>query len=144
MKVTKAVIMDLLPLYSSGKASADTCKLIDDFLEQDLEMRTLVGESGLQQFDSSMELPKAFRFDQDAYLESRKKGAVVWLRRCYAWALALTLLGMSGFISVIDGHLRYRPFLLIYYPQLFIPCLLLAAGLWVNYFMMSKKVGPTN
>lgn len=38
MKVTREVVMDLLPLYLSGEASADSRALIVAFLAQDPEL----------------------------------------------------------------------------------------------------------
>ncbi len=38
MQVTRDVVRDLLPLYLSGEASADTRTLVDRFLEQDPEL----------------------------------------------------------------------------------------------------------
>ena len=37
MKVTRAVVTDLLPLYLSGDASDDTRRLVDDFMTTDPE-----------------------------------------------------------------------------------------------------------
>lgn len=37
MKITRDVVTDLWPLYLSGEASADTRKLVDEFLAEDAE-----------------------------------------------------------------------------------------------------------
>lgn len=37
MNVTREVITDLLPLYFSGEASADTVAMVDEFFQQDPE-----------------------------------------------------------------------------------------------------------
>ena len=37
MKITRDVVSDLWPLYSSGEASADTRVLVDEFLRDDPE-----------------------------------------------------------------------------------------------------------
>jgi hypothetical protein len=41
MNVTREVITDLLPLYFSGEASADTVALVDEFFRQDQEFAHL-------------------------------------------------------------------------------------------------------
>lgn len=41
MTVTKDVIRDLLPVYAAGEASVDTRALVEEFLNQDSELRAL-------------------------------------------------------------------------------------------------------
>ena len=38
MTVTKDVVIDLLPVYLSGEASADTSRLVEEFLQQDRDL----------------------------------------------------------------------------------------------------------
>ena len=42
MKITRDVVTDLLPVYLSGEASADTQTLVDEFLKTDPEVAGLV------------------------------------------------------------------------------------------------------
>jgi hypothetical protein len=44
MKITKDIITDLLPVYFSGEASADTKKLLEDYLKENPEFATLIAE----------------------------------------------------------------------------------------------------
>lgn len=44
-KVTRDVISDLWPLYKAGEASADTKRLVEAFLAQDGDFKTLLKES---------------------------------------------------------------------------------------------------
>jgi len=46
MNVTRDVISDLWPVYSSGEASADTRALVDAFLRQDPEFASLIRGRG--------------------------------------------------------------------------------------------------
>ena len=39
MEITKNVILDLMPLYLADEVSADTKKLVDDFLKNDPELK---------------------------------------------------------------------------------------------------------
>jgi hypothetical protein len=41
MKVTRDVIIDLLPLYVAGEVSEDTRKLVEGFLDQDEDLKRL-------------------------------------------------------------------------------------------------------
>jgi hypothetical protein len=45
MKVTRDVIRDLLPVYLSGEATADTIALVDEFLRDEPEMAASVREA---------------------------------------------------------------------------------------------------
>ena len=44
-EVTRDVVSDLWPLHRSGEASADSTRLIETFLAQDPEFRTMLEES---------------------------------------------------------------------------------------------------
>jgi ferric-dicitrate binding protein FerR (iron transport regulator) len=43
--ITRNVISDLWPLYKSGEASADTKRIVEEFLSQDRDFRTVLEES---------------------------------------------------------------------------------------------------
>jgi hypothetical protein len=42
MTITRDIVIDLLPVYESGEASADTRALVDDFLARDTEFARIV------------------------------------------------------------------------------------------------------
>ena len=42
MSVTRDVIIDLWPLYESGEASDDTCRIVEQFLAEDIEFANLL------------------------------------------------------------------------------------------------------
>jgi hypothetical protein len=44
-RVTREVILDLMPLYLAGEVSADTRALVEDYLESDAELAALAHES---------------------------------------------------------------------------------------------------
>jgi len=44
MNITREVIIDLLPVYSSGEASADTMSLVEAYLRTDPELSELIGD----------------------------------------------------------------------------------------------------
>jgi hypothetical protein len=47
MKVTRDVVTDLMPLYLAGDASADTTRLVEDFLAADGEFAAMVKQSAM-------------------------------------------------------------------------------------------------
>lgn len=48
MNISKAIILDLLPLYLAGEASPDTQKLVEEFLATDQELKQLVAQTQTQ------------------------------------------------------------------------------------------------
>ncbi|MFN8411122.1 MAG: hypothetical protein U0Z26_01915 [Anaerolineales bacterium] len=58
MKITRDVITDLLPVYLSGEASADTMELVESFLKNDPEFKKFVGENGAVLIDNQITLSK--------------------------------------------------------------------------------------
>ncbi|MBK7455081.1 MAG: hypothetical protein IPJ46_15575 [Anaerolineales bacterium] len=63
MKITRDVITDLLPVYLSGEASADTKALIESFLQDDPEFAKLIGENDAFLPDGQINLSKDTEMD---------------------------------------------------------------------------------
>ena len=63
MKITRDVITDLLPVYLSGEASADTKALVELFLKDDPEFAKLIEENGAVLPDSQIKLSKDTEMD---------------------------------------------------------------------------------
>lgn len=57
MKITRDVILDLLPLYLANEVSSDTRILIEQYLSDDLALAKLVEQSTRQQWDSDVPVP---------------------------------------------------------------------------------------
>jgi predicted anti-sigma-YlaC factor YlaD len=138
MRVTRDVVLDLLPLYVAGEASADTRALVDEFLGQDPELRRRADEARLEPLHAGG--PPAPTLPPDLELRSlrRTRGRLRWQRLTYAWALTLSFLSLSSVISFEGGHLHVR-LLLLELPHVFVPCLVLAAACWANYFLLRRR-----
>jgi anti-sigma factor RsiW len=136
MKITRDVVMDLLPLYASGEASADTRAVVEEFLEGDPELRRQVKEGGL---DTLLATGAAASVPPDVELRAlrRTRGLLRWQRLTYAWALTVSFLSLSAVISFEGGQVHFR-LLLAGYPAIFIPCLILASSLWMGYFLLRR------
>ena len=63
MKITRDIITDLLPVYLSGEASADTQALVEEFLKDDPEFAKLIEENGAVLPDSQIKLSKDTEMD---------------------------------------------------------------------------------
>ncbi len=142
MKVTRDVVMDLLPLYVAGEASADTRALVEEFLRQDPELERRARETRLDPL-SAAGAPRAV-VPPDLEMRSlrRTRGLLRWQRLTYAWALTLSLLSLSSAISSEGGRISVRP-LLFDYPGTFIPCIVLAVCCWGCYIVLRRHARVT-
>ena len=57
MKITRDVILDLLPLYLANEASEDTRTLVEQYLSDDPALTKLVEQSNFQQWDEDIPVP---------------------------------------------------------------------------------------
>lgn len=138
MKVTRDVITDLLPLYLSGEASADTTALIDAFLAQDAEFARLVqaqGEFTLPKFaDSSINQEEEMKALQTTQALLRRRGIFMAVGIFFS---ALTM----AFGSFGDGRgVRW-----LWADAPFIALVLAAVGLvgWAGYAVVQRRLRST-
>jgi hypothetical protein len=142
MKVTRDVVMDLLPLYVAGEACADTRALVDEFLEGDPELRVRVRDAGI---DALVPTGAASsRVPPDVELRSlrRTRGLLRWQRLTYAWALTVSCLCLSSVISFREGQVHFR-LLLGDYPAMLGACATLALSLWASYYLLRRRTRVT-
>jgi hypothetical protein len=71
-EVTKAVILDLLPLYLAGEVSTDTSALVKKYLEEDPELAETAKE--MAKADSLGKVPLPFKREaaMETYQEAKK------------------------------------------------------------------------
>jgi anti-sigma factor RsiW len=138
MRITRDVVLDLLPLYVAGEASADTRALVQEFLDQDPELRRQADEARLETLQAASVPASTLPPDLELQSLRRTRGRLRWQRLTYAWALTLSFLSLSSVISLESGSLHFR-LLLLEYPRLFVPCAVLAASCWANYFLLRRK-----
>jgi anti-sigma factor RsiW len=91
MKITRDVIQDLLPLYISGEASADTLSLVREYLERDPELAEKVEKAQANDL-SEVPVPLSKETQMKAYQKSR----II----LYVTIVALALL-MAAILGVI-------------------------------------------
>jgi anti-sigma factor RsiW len=148
MRVTRDVVMDLLPLYVAGEACADTRALVEEFLAGDPELQRQVREGRLDDLVSTANESDGGRragmaagsVPPDVELRAlrRTRGLLRWQRLTYAWALTLSFLSLSSVIS-FQGRQVHFHLLLADYPGIFLPCVLLAASLWATYSLLRRR-----
>jgi hypothetical protein len=93
MNITREVIIDLWPVYTAGEASADTRRLVEEFLKQDSEFARVL-QAGVDADLLRSEVP-ILPPDREAQALTRTKRQL----HGWDWSLVLLLFAMqfSGF-----------------------------------------------
>jgi len=138
MYVSREVILDLLPLYAAGEASAESRALVEEYLSIDESLRTEVDRNAQLE---TIELPAVTpRLAEETELRTLKRirHLLAWQRRLYALAVTFSALSVGG-VGWIDHGLHFR-FFLSTYPQYFRGCVGLAASSWIYYFFFRWRL----
>jgi len=88
MKITRNVILDLLPLYLADEVSADTRALVENYLETDSELANVAKQ--LASMEKPREIPVPF--SQNDEMKAYKKAK----RRQFLYAIIL-----AGVLSIL-------------------------------------------
>ncbi len=142
MKVSREVILDLLPLYLAGEASPQTSALVEEYLKHDAELQGQVDRNGIKNLMTTMASEATLPVELELRSLRRTRSMLRWQRVVYSWALALSIASLSGVGYVQSGHAAVH-FLMRDYPQVFWPCLLLAAQCWIWYFVLRWRLRST-
>ncbi len=87
MKVTRDVILDLLPLYIAEEASADTRILVEKYLEMDPELADIAAQSAEMFQPDDSPIPLTTEDQMKSYLEAKR----FMFRRNLIWAILIGL-----------------------------------------------------
>lgn len=105
MEITRSVIIDLLPLYLSDEASADTNALVKKYLETDSELAEMAKETADLKLPEDAPVPLTWEDKMKAYKEAKR---YMFMRTIFLAAiisfsvlavLALGLLAAAYFIG---------------------------------------------
>ncbi len=139
MRVSRDVIVDLLPLYLSGEASGDTRSLVEQYLSRDealaLQVRLhltdgLGAGAALAQLPPELELRSLTR--TRALLRRQR-----WL---FGVAIGLSLLTLTTEISFEGSRVTGLRFLVRDYPLVFAPIALAAIVCWFAYLKGARRL----
>lgn len=138
MKITKEVILDLLPVYLAGEASQATRALVEEYLAQDPELAQSVRA---QQTDSSfrMQLPE---LPPELELKSlhRTRHLLSWQRWLFGLGIGFSAVSLTSEFSIKEGQLREFHFLIRDYPEMFGTCVVLGLVCWIAYFCIRHRL----
>ena len=100
-KITRNVILDLMPLYLAGEASQDTKELVEEYLETDKELAEMAKQSTA--FDLPKDVPVPLEKDQalQLYIEAKRQ---MTIRMAIIGAfIVIVLLFMGAMIVFLTG-----------------------------------------
>ena len=140
MKVTRDVVLDLLPVYLAGEASPDTRALVEEYLRQDPDL-----ERRVHARDAALLRDLATGPSPELELTSlrRTRQALARLRWTCALATAFTVVALALRVDFADGRLTTFRFLIVDHPAPLGTCLLVGAALWLAYFTMRRRARGT-
>jgi hypothetical protein len=140
MKVTRDVVLDLLPVYLAGEASQATRDLVDEYLREDpeLERRVRAGDPSLVP-----DVPVGPRPEAELASLVRTRRTLGRLRWTCAFATMFTAIALALRIEFMEGRLTTFRFLIADHPVPFGICLAAAAVLWWLYFSMRRRASGT-
>jgi hypothetical protein len=87
MKVTRDVIIDLLPLYVADEVSADTHALVEEYLAGDRELAEVAEDMAKAELAGEIPIPLTKEKEMETYLEAKK----FMFRRTVVIALTIAL-----------------------------------------------------
>ena len=137
MKITRDVIIDLLPLYTSGEASADSRALVDEYLESDREFASMLREAD-EATNPLLRTPSATLPDsvETVALERSRR-----LLRRRSWAM-----GMAIFFTLLPFtmvHTDTIRFVMIRDEPRSAAFFVVAACLWLCYSRLNRRLAGT-
>ena len=99
MKVTRDVILDLLPLYLADEASADTRILVDEYLERDAKLAEIANRPQAIDLLEDIPVPLTEENQMETYKEAKR--VMFWSTIIIAAIVSLTILGVLAFSVLV-------------------------------------------
>lgn len=103
MKITRNVILDLLPLYLADEVSADTAVLVREFLETDPELNQVAERMRVLALENGVPVT----LEKEESMEAYEKAKQQITQRIVLWAIVLTL----GVLTLLGASLLAVMFL---------------------------------
>ena len=97
MKVTRNVVLDLLPLYLADEASSDTRALVESFLETDPELAGIVQQQAAAGMPKDVPIPLTKEDQMEAYKQAQR----ILLIRTAILAVSISAVLVFGGIALL-------------------------------------------
>ena len=121
MNVTRAVVLDLWPVYAAGEASADTRALVEAFLDADPEFAAQVSDDPLSRLNPPPAPP-----DLELRAFARAKRRLGGFRSLLLLAMIFSFLAFGRIVSDTSFDVSPRPF---------IATAAVAAAFWIAFLV---------
>ena len=141
MKITREVVLDLLPVYLAGEASPDTRAVVEDFMKQDEELARRVRLQFAENF--SKITPSTLAPDLELRSLRRTRKMIGWQRRLTGIGASLVMLGLSCQFSFSGGHITDFHFLMRDFPSLLGACVSIGLSCLVASFIIRRHLRVT-
>ena len=126
--MTRNVVVDLLPLYHSGEASADTRAIVEDYLRRDPSLRRLA------EADDAAYAPPVPTSDPERAAVERTRRVLRLRSWTMAFAILCTLLPLTS--AHLEGGITFFMFRDVPWSR---ALWALAAVLWVFYARLHRR-----
>jgi hypothetical protein len=133
LKVTRDVIIDLLPLYTAGEASNDSRALVESFLAQDPEFARWVNASQNQRLPG--DIPENLTKENEMKALQKTKRLLKWHGALFGLAIFLSFLPFG--LHADSKGIRW---LWSEFPAGGLIAAILAVIAWSVYFMMGGRL----
>jgi anti-sigma factor RsiW len=133
--VPREVLLDLLPVYASGEASAATRALVEAHLATDTDLARRLHEArALPRFSPALPPELELR------ALHRTRGALALQRWLFGFAILFTALTFTARITFHGYRITAFRLLIFDYPREFGACLALALGFWIAYHALRGRL----
>jgi hypothetical protein len=138
MNITREVILDLLPVYLAGEASPATCRLIEEYMEQDPELAQRIR---LQSVDNLGKIvPSALPPDLELRSLHRTRALLAWQKWLFGFGIGFTAIALTSEFSFERGRIQEFHFLMRDFPAQFGSFGVLAIACWIGYYSLRRRL----
>lgn len=135
MNVTKDVVIDLLPAYLSGEASADTRALIEEVAAREPAVARLIESARHDGNEPMLQQPLVLPPNLEREMVSRTRALLY--RRSVVLALAIVCTLLPFTFGFHDGHVTFWLLRDEKGSRLF---WVVAAALWLDYLLLGRRL----
>jgi len=138
MNVSRDVILDLLPIYMAGEASAGTRSLVDAYLQQDPALAARVRAQASDLLAGMV--PPAPVPELELRSLRRARALIGWQKWLFGLGIGFTALALSLRVSYENGHLTALHLMLQEQPLQFGYFAVMAALCWAGYYVIRRRL----
>jgi len=138
MKVTREIILDLLPVYLAGEASPATRAFVEEYLKDDPELAQRIRLQGAENFTKVA--PSGPPPDLELRSLSRTRKLLGLQRWLFGFGIFFMALALSNEFSFEGWRLKEFHFLLRDYPVEFGICVVAGVACWSAYFLIRRRL----